>query len=793
MNFEIKTKPTKLSRDNINIWVKKNCKKDRKISEGNLENSREEYFGERNEEGKMDGMGVYNFIVEYPGQESEATEEGQYYGEFINGIMDGEGVLIRPDSPSGPCTYVGKIKGTTKEGFGTLYINDGPTLIGDWKNDKMHGNGRIIFPGGGDYTGEWKDDKKDGKGTFIWNNGDKYIGEWKDDTQHGNGTLTHANEDKYVGEFKNEKKNGKGTFTRAGGFSSSQEEWVDGDKYVGEFKDDLFYGKGTLTYANGDKYEGEWKDGNYHGTGTKTWVSGDKYVGEWKDGNYHGTGTKTWVSGDKYVGEWKNDHYHGKGTYTWNNGSKYVGEWKDDNQQGKGTLTYANGDKYVGEFKDHKRYGKGTLTIVNTFRNDGGKYVGEHKDDLYHGKGTFTHFNGDIYVGEFKDDKRHGQGTYTWENNSKYIAEWENGLHKANGVYIDENNKEYIDINSIYIESSELTNKILELSDFKVDFNFKLGLLNSLEITEGLLDSISKDCENYKSSLLRKAVALNSNTSEATIMRLIKDEYRWVREAAATNQVIKEDMIKKLINEGDRYILKGLLKNSNTGAKEKEKINKLIANEEKYPIQYTEYVLGYDCNVFPSEHVIGSVELESLVDCIINNEGDWSGWIWENNWYDFDDYKHSYGLSEPPTDIEYPDGSRDSIEIKAEFEDEDDDLSEGTGWVSEVVSYEKAYGWDSWMTYTAELEYEFNPENILMGYDDDVISYIEYSEPNGLQDVEFESNDDYSTTGKGTDVSLYYDGNEIYDLADIVSEMKDAGIDVQSEKEVLSYLKENYG
>ena len=82
-----------------------------------------------------------------------------------------------------------------------------------------------------------------------------------------------------------------------------------------------------------------------------------------------------------------------------------------------------------------------------------------------------------------------------------------------------------------------------------------------------------------------------------------------------------------------------------------------------------------------------------------------------------------------------------------------------------------------------------------MEYDEGVISCIEYSEPNGLgdQQVEFESNDDYSTTGKGTDFSLYYDGNEISDLADIVSEMKDAGIDVQSEKEVLSYLKENYG
>ena len=31
------------------------------------------------------------------------------------------------------------------------------------------------------------------------------------------------------------------------------------------------------------------------------------------------------------------------------------------------------------------------------------------------------------------------------------------------------------------------------------------------------------------------------------------------------------------------------------------------------------------------------------------------------------------------------------------------------------------------------------------------------------------------------------------DLADIVSEMKDVNIDVQSEEEVLSYLKENYG
>tara|TARA_B110000240_G_C13315507_1_gene374713 strand:+ start:70 stop:327 length:258 start_codon:yes stop_codon:yes gene_type:complete len=82
-------------------------------------------------------MGVYNFVIEIDGVDTK--DRGQYYGKFINGDFD-DGVFI-----SGNVTYVGKIKGSIKDGFGTLYINDGPTLIGDWKNDKMHANGRIIF------------------------------------------------------------------------------------------------------------------------------------------------------------------------------------------------------------------------------------------------------------------------------------------------------------------------------------------------------------------------------------------------------------------------------------------------------------------------------------------------------------------------------------------------------------------------------------------------------------------------------------------------------------------------
>ena len=118
MKFEIKTKPTKLSRENINIWVERNCKKDRKIFGGNLEDSREEYFGKRNKEGKMDGMGIYNFAIDIDAV--DAKERGQYYGEFMNGKIEGEGVLIGADY-----TYVGQLKDSLKDGYGTFYLNDG--------------------------------------------------------------------------------------------------------------------------------------------------------------------------------------------------------------------------------------------------------------------------------------------------------------------------------------------------------------------------------------------------------------------------------------------------------------------------------------------------------------------------------------------------------------------------------------------------------------------------------------------------------------------------------------------
>ena len=59
-------------------------------------------------------------------------------------------------------------------------------------------------------------------------------------------------------------------------------------------------------------------------------------------------------------------------------------------------------------------------------------------------------------------------------------------------------------------------------------------------------------------------------------------------------------------------------------------------------------------------------------------------------------------------------------------------------------------------------------------------------------DVCFESDDEYSTTGKGHDINLYYNGTSM-DLEDIILEMKNASIDVQSEEEVLRYLEENYG
>ncbi len=85
----------------------------------------------------------------------------------------------------------------------------------------------------------------------------------------------------------------------------------------------------------------------------------------------------------------------------------------------------------------------------------------------------------------------------------------------------------------------------------------------ALSCNEEALTLASEDTGNYSSSRVRKTVALNSGTPKEVIDKLISDEHRWVREAAASHPTIDKQKIEELIKSGDRYILKGLASNPN--------------------------------------------------------------------------------------------------------------------------------------------------------------------------------------------------------------------------------------
>ena len=104
------------------------------------------------------------------GIESPATYGGwQYDGAWVNGRMDGQGVLTYPD---------------------------GWKYDGEWRSGRMMGQGTLMHPDGWQYVGEWRDATMDGNGVLVFPDGWKYIGEWRGGHMHGTGRLLHpANDD----------------------------------------------------------------------------------------------------------------------------------------------------------------------------------------------------------------------------------------------------------------------------------------------------------------------------------------------------------------------------------------------------------------------------------------------------------------------------------------------------------------------------------------------------------------------------------------------------------------------
>jgi hypothetical protein len=123
----------------------------------------------------------------------------------------------------------------------------------------------------------------------------------------------------------------------------------------------------------------------------------------------------------------------------------------------------------------------------------------------------------------------------------------------------------------------------------------------------------------YQSSLLHQHLAKNTTTSELLEKLLSINSYRWVRETAAANPVLDSETLISMIENADRYILKGILKNPNTPIEQQESIRISLQDTQKYPIETNEIIFSSKRAIFGDSAYMG---LEELVQYCLKIKGD---------------------------------------------------------------------------------------------------------------------------------------------------------------------------
>ena len=167
--------------------------------------------------------------------------------------------------------------------------------------------------------------------------------------------------------------------------------------------------------------------------------------------------------------------------------------------------------------------------------------------------------------------------------------------------------------------------------------------------------------DSYEVSLLKKAVASNSNVDINIIKSLLKNDYRWVRQAAASHTSLNQEDIIELIeiaksgvtesqkenDEGDRYILKGLLDNKNIDVELKESLSSLLEDEDTYPKQFTKYNSPFNSD--SHQRIAGGhMPLEVIASLLIEYGEDGFMDIAStlvDGWEDWSDYTDHYDSS----------------------------------------------------------------------------------------------------------------------------------------------------
>ena len=359
------------------------------------------------------------------------------------------------------------------------------------------------------------------------------------------------------------------------------------------------------------------------------------------------------------------------------------------------------------------------------------------------------------------------------------ITDWGRDVFEA--LYKDEDEH----ICSAVAKNPSLPEEMLSELIEDTESSVKLSALANPSCTKTILKRASEDTENYSSSRVRKAVALNTKTPKAVLNKLLKDEYRWVREAAASNELVNDKDISDLVKNGDRYILKGIIENPNATAGVKNEISEMLKDEKKYPVETDKYVI--ETNSWCSEYVGGSMTVEEMADAITEHDH----YELPGDWYQYDDIYHNFGDYYLHESVCLPDGTSESLnlEITSSITDNGTDfvMSANTDESGEVDNYE------------LELENLFDPDKVTIDEYDGLVhgyNYVSASEPyvyfEGDPEGESIEGDGYATPSLEIQVKaggFYVD----FDLSSEISVMEEKGIDVSDAEAVLKYLKVTYG
>lgn len=386
-----------------------------------------------------------------------------YYGEAVNWIPNGEGVMNYKEEIvlSTKTYFTQKFKGQLKAGkpsLGVLTLINGDELNGDWSNLVFNGQGtlnfvdtvflsslpyRILKFEGSFSNSEFAD------GSMHLFNGNVLTGNWKEKLFNGIGELKI--EDTIVIASSNYPNSiYKGNFIQSQCEIGAMELYT-GEKLTGNWSNLKFTGNATMKMGGDIVYSGEWVNGSIQGKGKLSKAGEYEFSGTFSDNKPQGYGELLFTMGEKTTGEWtgtinatqvklqptgkikiisvkghvregklENNVFVGNGLIELQNDRIYRGPMTIESNKiisGEGSLVYSNGDilQVIWDKEGYTGIGRRNFGVSDnedslyeegTFRN--GQLTGKGKKASFFGSFDIPKYT--IYEGNFVNGSFNGSG-----------------------------------------------------------------------------------------------------------------------------------------------------------------------------------------------------------------------------------------------------------------------------------------------------------------------------------------------------------------------------------------------